>query len=147
MLKRIKCKKIKERDNRRDKNYRRDKIPKGQKKEGEEKNSSSTQAKWGRREKSSLTTQENFWCVKLWRMRALFIGSKVDEKWKIGLMHFDGDLNEIDGFEMWFEWFFKRESWRVKMAWLVAHLRKEEKKKNWTLRLYFLTIFGLIKKS
>ena len=133
MLKRIKCKKIKERDNRRDKNYRRDKIPKGlipkgQKKEGEEKNSSSTQAKWGRREKSSLTTQENFWCVKLWRMRALFIGSKVDEKWKIGLMHFDGDLNEIDGFGMWFEWFFKWESWHVKMAWLVAHLRKEEKK-------------------
>ena len=28
--------------------------------EGEEKNSSSTQAKGGRREKSSLTTQENF---------------------------------------------------------------------------------------
>ena len=78
-------------------------------------------------------------------MRALFIGSKVDEKWKIGLMHFDGDLNEIDGFGMWFEWFFKWESWHVKMAWLVAHLRKEEKK-NWTLRLYFLTIFGLIKK-
>jgi len=47
--------------------------PKGQKKKGEEKNSSSTQAKWGRREKSSLTTQENFWCVKLWGMRALFI--------------------------------------------------------------------------
>ena len=36
------------------------KLPKGQKKEGEEKNSSSTQAKWGRREKSSLITQENF---------------------------------------------------------------------------------------
>jgi len=31
-------------------------------KEGEEKNSSSTQVKRGRREKSSLTTQENFWC-------------------------------------------------------------------------------------
>jgi len=29
--------------------------------EGEEKNSSSTQAKGERREKSSLTTQENFW--------------------------------------------------------------------------------------
>ena len=113
------------------------KLPKGQnsegtysegtEKKGEEKNSSSTQAKWGRREKSSLTTQENFWCVKLWRMRALFIGSKVDEKWKIGLMHFDGDLNEIDGFGMWFEWFFKWESWHVKMAWLVAHLRKKKK--------------------
>ena len=62
-------------------------------------------------------------------MRALFIGSKVDEKWKIGLMHFDGDLNEIDGFGMWFECIFKWESWHVKMAWLVAHLRKEEKKK------------------
>ena len=62
-------------------------------------------------------------------MRALFIGSKVDEKWKIGLMHFDGDLNEIDGFGMWFEWIFKWESWHVKMAWLVAHLRKEGKKK------------------
>jgi hypothetical protein len=36
----------------------------GTKKEGEEKNSSSTQAKWGRREKSFLTTQENFWCEK-----------------------------------------------------------------------------------
>jgi len=36
-------------------------------------------------------------------MRALFIGSKVDEKWKIGLMDFDGDLNEIDGFGMCFE--------------------------------------------
>jgi uncharacterized membrane protein len=31
-------------------------------KEGEEKNRSSTQAKGERREKSSLTTQENFWC-------------------------------------------------------------------------------------
>jgi len=51
----------------------------GTEKEGEEKNSSSTQAKWGRREKSSLTTQENFWCVKLWGMRALFIGEEVDE--------------------------------------------------------------------
>jgi len=36
------------------KRFRRDR-----KKEGEEKNSSSTQANWGRREKSSLTTQEN----------------------------------------------------------------------------------------
>jgi len=35
----------------------------GTEKEGEEKNNSSTQAKRGRREKSSLTTQENFWCV------------------------------------------------------------------------------------
>ena len=34
----------------------------GTEKEGEEKNSSSTQAKRGRREKSSLTTQKNFWC-------------------------------------------------------------------------------------
>ena len=32
----------------------------GTEKEWEEKNSSSTQAKWGRREKSSLTTQKNF---------------------------------------------------------------------------------------
>jgi len=37
----------------------------GTEKDGEENNSSSTQAKGGRREKSSLTTQENFWCVKL----------------------------------------------------------------------------------
>jgi len=29
--------------------------------EGEEKNNLSTQVKGGRREKSSLTTQENFW--------------------------------------------------------------------------------------
>jgi hypothetical protein len=36
----------------------------GTEKEGEEKNSSSTQVKGGRREKSSLTTQENFWCKK-----------------------------------------------------------------------------------
>jgi len=35
----------------------------GTTKEGEEKNSSSTQAKGGRREKSSLTTQKNFWGV------------------------------------------------------------------------------------
>jgi len=34
---------------------------KGTEKEGEEKNSSSTQAKRGRRKKSFLTTQENFW--------------------------------------------------------------------------------------
>jgi hypothetical protein len=33
----------------------------GIEKEGEEKNSSSTRAKGGRRDKSSLTTQENFW--------------------------------------------------------------------------------------
>ena len=58
-------------------------FSKGQKKEGEEKNSSSTQDKWGRREKSSLTTQENFWCVKLWGMRALFIGGEVDENGKL----------------------------------------------------------------
>jgi len=38
--------------------FRRD-FSEGTEKEGEEKNSSSTQAKWGRREKSSLTTQEN----------------------------------------------------------------------------------------
>jgi len=55
----------------------------GTEKEGEEKNSSSTQAKWGRREKISLTTQENFWCVKLWGMRALFIGEEVDENGKM----------------------------------------------------------------
>jgi len=36
-------------------------------------------------------------------MRALFIGSKLDKKWKIGLIDFDGDLNEIDGFGMCFE--------------------------------------------
>jgi len=53
----------------------------GTEKEGDEKNSSSTQAKWGRREKSSLTTQENFLCVYnyKWGMRALFISSKVGE--------------------------------------------------------------------
>jgi len=34
----------------------------GTEKEGEEKNSTSIQAKGGRREKSYLTTQENFWC-------------------------------------------------------------------------------------
>jgi len=33
----------------------------GTEKEGEEKNSSSTQAKGERREKSFLTTHENFW--------------------------------------------------------------------------------------
>jgi len=48
-----------------------------------EKNSSSTQGKGGRREKSSLTTQDNFWYVKLCGMRALFIGSKVDENGKL----------------------------------------------------------------
>jgi len=58
-------------------------FPKGQKKEGEEKNSSLTQVKWGRREKSSLTTQENFWCLKLWGMRALFIGEEVDGNGKM----------------------------------------------------------------
>jgi hypothetical protein len=36
----------------------------GKEKKGEEKNCSSTQAKWGRREKSSLTTQEKVWCEK-----------------------------------------------------------------------------------
>jgi len=41
-------------------------------------------------------------------------------------MDFDGDLNEIDGFGMCFEWFFKWESWHVKMAWLVAHLREKK---------------------
>ena len=35
----------------------------GTEKEGDEKNRLSTQAKGGRREKSSLTTQETFWCV------------------------------------------------------------------------------------
>ena len=57
-----------------------------------------------KREKFFDNSRELFG-VKLWRMRALFKGSKVDEKWKIGLMHFDEDLNEIDGFGMWFEWF------------------------------------------
>jgi len=70
-------------------------------------------------------------------MMALFIGSKVDEKWKIGLMHFDGDLNEIDGFEMWFEWFFKWESWHVKMAWLVHTWEKF----FWTFGILFLDLF------
>jgi len=51
----------------------------GTEKEGEEKNSSSTQSKGGRREKSSLTTQDNFLCVLKCGMRALFIGSKVVE--------------------------------------------------------------------
>jgi len=74
-------------------------------------------------------------------MRPLFIGSKVDEKWKIGFMHFDEDLNEIDGFGMWFEWFFKWESWHVKMAWLVAHLRE----KNWPLDILLDIFFGLIR--
>ena len=50
-------------------NYRRTKFRRDffewTEKEGEEKNNSSTQAKGWRREKSSLTTQENFWCVKL----------------------------------------------------------------------------------
>jgi len=36
----------------------------GTEKEEEEKKSSSTQAKGGRIEKSSLTTQDNFWCEK-----------------------------------------------------------------------------------
>ena len=63
MLKSKKWKKLRERDNRREKStegtrFRRD-FSEGTEKEGEEKNSSSTQAKWGRREKSSLTTQEN----------------------------------------------------------------------------------------
>jgi len=34
----------------------------GTEEEGEEKNNSSIQDKRGRREKSSLTAQENFWC-------------------------------------------------------------------------------------
>jgi len=29
-------------------------------------------------------------------MRALFIVSKVDKKWKIGLMNFDEDLNGVN---------------------------------------------------
>jgi len=45
-------------------NYRRD-FFEGIEKEGEEKNNASTQSKGWRREKSSLTTQGNFWCVKL----------------------------------------------------------------------------------
>ena len=54
----------------------------GTKKEGEEKNNSSTQAKWGRREKSFLITQENFWCEYKWGMRVIFIGEEVDENGK-----------------------------------------------------------------
>ena len=45
-----------------------------------------------------MTTQENFWCVLKCLSKPLFTGSMVDKKWKIGLMDFDGDLNEIDGF-------------------------------------------------
>ena len=55
--KEIKCKKVKE--------NKRKGQPKGQKELQEKKNSSLTQAIGGRREKSFLTTQENFWCVKL----------------------------------------------------------------------------------
>ena len=62
--------------------FRRD-FFEGTEKEWEEKNSSSTQAKWGRKEKSSLTTQENFWCVLKCGMRALFIGEKIDENGKM----------------------------------------------------------------
>jgi len=46
----------------------------GTKNEGEEKNSSSTQVKGGRREKNYLATQENFWGEYKRGMRALFIG-------------------------------------------------------------------------
>ena len=55
----------------------------GTEKEGEEKNNSSTQAKGGRREKSSLTTQENFWFLLKCGTRALFIGEEVDENGKV----------------------------------------------------------------
>ena len=79
MLKSKKIKETKREGQPKGQRYRRDKITEGTEKEGEEKNSSSTQAKWGRREKSSLTTQENFWCVKLWGMRALFTSEEVDE--------------------------------------------------------------------
>jgi len=55
----------------------------GTEKEGEEKNSSSTKAKWGGREKGSLTTQEKFWCVLKCGMKALFISEEVDENGKV----------------------------------------------------------------
>jgi len=55
----------------------------GTEKGGEEKNSSSTQVKGGRREKSYLTTQENFWCLLKCGMRALFIGEEIDENGKV----------------------------------------------------------------
>jgi len=54
----------------------------GTEKEGEEKNSSSTQAKGGRREKSLLTTQENFWCEKKWGKGAQFIGEEPKISYK-----------------------------------------------------------------
>jgi len=60
-------------------------------KEGEEKNSSSTQAKWGRREKNSLTTRELFVSIsEEWSSIYRFKGWW---KWKTDLMDFDGDLN------------------------------------------------------
>jgi len=54
----------------------------GTKKEEEEKNSSPTQAKGGRREKSSLTTQENFLGKEKWGRRALFIGEEPKMSYK-----------------------------------------------------------------
>ena len=54
----------------------------GTEKEGEENNSSSTHVKWGRREKSSLTIQENFWCKKKWGRGAQFIGEEPKISYK-----------------------------------------------------------------
>jgi len=58
-------------------------FPKGHTYLKEEKNSSSTQAKGRRREKSSLTTEENFWCPLKCGMMTLFIGEEVDENEKV----------------------------------------------------------------
>jgi len=54
----------------------------GTEKQREEKNNSSTQTKWGRKEKSSLITQENFWCQYMWGMKALFIGEGPNISYK-----------------------------------------------------------------
>ena len=71
--------------------FRRD-FSEGAEKEGEEKNSSSTQAKWGRREKSSLTTQENFLVCEIVRDEGSIYRWGGWWKWKNGLMVFDGQL-------------------------------------------------------
>jgi len=109
--------------------FRRDFFEGTEKKEGEEKNSSSTQAKWGRREKSFFTTRELLVCEivrdesSIYRWRGWW-------KWNIGLMDFDGELNEIDGFGMW------------KLTWgILVQLWCGWDKKNLDL-VHF--IFGLI---
>ena len=79
-------------------------------------------------------------------MRALFIGSKVDEKWKIGLMHFDGDLNEIDGFGMWFEWFFQMGELTCKNGMIGGTLEKGRKKKIGPWHYIFWQFLDSLKK-